>query len=157
MPHDRSTTLVYTDKCVARSLCHSRATCFTFLIKGKLGQCHKLLTPNKNKPKNEKRKTLCGSPQFRRSYDKLTTCRSMTVSLNLVGNSHKFSRPNSFRIYGDNWNSSIWQPNTFYCEKEYLWEMFTINLKGCGFCIHDAGLRLCWHFSFFWKTLWLNA
>jgi len=27
MPHDRSATLVYTDKRVARSLCHSRATC----------------------------------------------------------------------------------------------------------------------------------
>jgi len=29
MPHDRSATLVYTDKRVARSLCHSRATCDT--------------------------------------------------------------------------------------------------------------------------------
>jgi len=29
MPHDRSATLVYTDKRVVRSLCHSRATCDT--------------------------------------------------------------------------------------------------------------------------------
>ena len=28
MPHDRSVTLVYTDKRVARSLCHSRAICY---------------------------------------------------------------------------------------------------------------------------------
>ena len=28
MSHDRSVTLVYTDKCAVRSLCHSRATCY---------------------------------------------------------------------------------------------------------------------------------
>jgi len=45
MPHDRSATLVYIDKRVAWSLCHSRAICFFINVQFRVVKCTAVALP----------------------------------------------------------------------------------------------------------------